>query len=128
MKLRTSSIKNVILMLPLIGITLTNCKKETIQSCATYEKDIKPLLANSCSYSGCHAGTNAGLYVPKAAKDFTNYAGLKESIDNGKLMLRAVELGDMPNPVYTPEGHPKSLTKEEKDMITCWINEGAVEN
>jgi len=127
MKIKSSSFKNVIALFSLV-IAFSACKKEQISCDTTYEKDIKPILEKSCAYSGCHSGgTTAGKYIPASAKNFTSYADLKTSIDNGKLNDRAIVRGDMPSPQYTPEGYPKTLSQEEKDKISCWIDAGAPE-
>ncbi|MBU6342723.1 MAG: hypothetical protein KGS48_14610 [Bacteroidetes bacterium] len=104
----------------------TACKKEE-KACATYKADIKAIVDNSCSYSGCHSGSSASTYVPANAKDYTNYAGLKVSIDNGTFKNRVLVKADMPNPSFVFGDHPKSLTQAEKDKISCWLDAGAPE-
>lgn len=100
------------------------CKKEDDAPCATYEADIKAIINKTCAYAGCHGGANsAGPFVPAGSKDYTNYAGLKASFDNGTFEDRVIIKANMPNPLFTFNG-PKTLTQEEKDIITCWIKAG----
>jgi hypothetical protein len=103
------------------------CKKED-DSCKTTYKDVKEMINTSCAYAGCHAGAEAGLYVPEAAKDYTTYSGLKAGLENGKFDDRALTRKDMPPPAFVTEGHPKELSQEEIDLLTCWSDNGHAEN
>jgi len=84
----------------------------------TYNDGIEELLERTCAYEGCHiTGFSSG--------DFTSYAGTTpfiQSIEN-----RSLNRLDMP-PNYAPDGKPKSLTDEEKELLECWISNGFPEN
>lgn len=79
----------------------------------TYTDEVKEIIDNSCAYSGCHVDN-------VAPGDYSSYDGLKASIDNGKLQKRMLEIQNMP-PEYAPDDKPKSLTAEQKEIITCWV-------
>ena len=101
-------------------LSLWACTRSTVEpptgDCVenvTYSDNVKDILDNSCAYSGCHID-NA------APGDYSSYAGLQSSIDNGLLQKRMVELQDMP-PIYAPDDKPKSLTEDEIEIISCWV-------
>ncbi|MDQ3193279.1 MAG: hypothetical protein M3Q58_16980 [Bacteroidota bacterium] len=78
-----------------------------------YSSDIKPIVNNRCSMSGCHnSGSKNG--------DFTTYAGLKSKAENGTLRERIVIKKDMPS------GNP--LSDADIAKFECWIKDGALEN
>lgn len=80
---------------------------------STYSTDIKPIISNNCTLSGCHAaGSPNG--------DFTTYTGLKSVADNGKLNEQVIIDKKMP-----PSG-PLSL--DDRKKIKCWLNNGAPNN
>lgn len=84
----------------------------------TYNDGIEELLERTCAYEGCHiTGFSSG--------DFTSYSSTTpfiQSIEN-----RSLNRLDMP-PNYAPDGKPKSLTDEEKELLECWIANGFPEN
>ena len=56
---------------------------DTIDS--SYDAAIKDIIDKTCAYSGCHiSGFPNG--------DFSNYAGLKSRIENGRIKVRALEV------------------------------------
>ena len=79
----------------------------------TYLNDIKPIIDNNCAISGCHVtGTRR--------KDLTTYQGLKDVVDDGRLIERVIIRKDMPP--------SQPLSQCERNKIQKWINEGALEN
>lgn len=99
------------------------CDDDGPDFCATYEDDIKPIVDVSCAYAGCHAGDQASEFVTPASKDYTNYEGLLITLQNGSFGTRVLDSLDMP-PFYTPDGNPKELSEDQKELIACWIEEG----
>ena len=78
-----------------------------------YSTDIRPLILSHCAITGCHvSGFQPG--------DFTLYQPLKDRADNGRLLLFVLEVRNMP-----PNG---SITEEQRQMIGCWIEQGAPNN
>ncbi|MEL6717246.1 MAG: hypothetical protein AAFO82_00535 [Bacteroidota bacterium] len=89
---------------------------DTIQP--TYDNSIEELMERTCAYEGCHiTGFSSG--------DFTSYSGTTPFIQS--IANRSLNRLDMP-PNYAPDGKPKSLTDEEKELLECWINNGFPEN
>ena len=61
------------------------CDLESI----TYLNDIKPIIDTNCAISGCHVpGTGR--------KDLTTYQGLKDIVNDGRLVDRVIIQKDMP--------------------------------
>jgi uncharacterized membrane protein len=83
-------------------------------SIISYSAQIAPLVTTYCN--GCHVAGGPG------SGDFTSYAGLKLKADNGTLKNRVVDLKDMPQ-----AGSP-TLSDDERNLIRCWIAQGAPEN
>jgi mono/diheme cytochrome c family protein len=83
-------------------------------STISYANHIAPLMLNYCN--GCHTagGTGNG--------DFSDYAGLKQKVDNGSLNNRVLVIKDMPQ-----AGSP-TLSDSERKLIDCWIQQGAPNN
>lgn len=84
----------------------------------SYANDIKPIIDASCAVAGCHVAN-----FPSG--DYTEYDGLKEKIDSGKVSERVVEDKDMPP---TSGTGPEELTTAEIQLIHCWIEDGAPNN
>lgn len=82
---------------------------------ATYDANIGAIVNTSCAISNCHeAGCLFG--------DFTTYAGLKAKVDDGKVEDRVIDEKSMPPSYATP------LTDEDFQLISCWLENGALEN
>jgi hypothetical protein len=116
-----------ILFLTLGIITFESCAKEEV--CATWDADVQPIIAASCSYSGCHSGgTTANGYLAPESNDYTSYSAMKASLDNGKFELRALVNKDMPNASFVPTGMPTALTQDQLDVLQCWVDAGFPES
>jgi hypothetical protein len=92
----------------------------------SFATDIRPIIDNSCAYSGCHQGGGG------APGDYSSYGGLKGVLDSGTFQQRVFDLrGDevvgMP-PNYAPNGRPTDLTSEEINLLQCWVENGYPEN
>ena len=94
----------------------TACDTEVL----TYETDIRPIIEQTCAYSGCHLGGAPGVY--------NSYEGLLSDLNSGLFRTRVVQQMDNPNvgmpPDYAPDGRPKDLTERQLRMITCWLEAG----
>ena|SRR5687767_10640230 len=115
-----------LLVTPLIFlIMVAACTNDIADPCqTTFESEVKTILARSCAYSGCHSGADASPWVPATAKDYTTYAGIMETVENGKFAERALELQNMPPALFVPEGKPASLTLDEIETLKCWLQNG----
>jgi len=82
---------------------------ETVLTGVSYASIIKPIINNSCAVTGCHNGSQF--------PDLRTYNGVKA---NTKNIREFTQSGFMPK-----DG---SLTPEEKDVIACWVDDGAIDN
>lgn len=115
------------LLFTIIIASVFACKKD--DKCeASYNTNVKAIIDNACSYSGCHSGGDAGMWVPEGSEDYTTFAGLQDNINNGLFKERTLDSLNMPDPMWTPDGNPKFLTQEELDILTCWAENGYPEN
>lgn len=81
----------------------------------TYSGMIESIVTVSCATIFCHdANSDNG--------DFTSYIGVKAKVDNGSLRDRVI-FGD---PSWMPPAG--QLSKEDRDKIQCWLNDGALNN
>jgi uncharacterized membrane protein len=94
-------------------MALNACRKQKSETePCTYTSQVKPIIAAKCSLPDCHgAGSLLG--------DFTNYESLKVRVDNGRLRLNVFELKIM------PPASVDTLTSDEKEVLKCWIDNGA---
>ncbi|MEL7123194.1 MAG: hypothetical protein AAFO07_27340 [Bacteroidota bacterium] len=87
---------------------------------ATYDTNIKPIIDNSCAYSGCHLGSAPGRY--------DTYEGMLPNLQNGLILQRVITLRDDPNvgmpPNYAPSNRPQDLSDEDFQLIKCWLENG----
>lgn len=75
----------------------------------SWENDVRPIVVKSCALSGCHNGdSRPDLRVYENAKF---YAASMKSKTRDKSMPR--------------EG---TLTQTEIELITCWVDDGAIKN
>ncbi|MBT8194848.1 MAG: hypothetical protein KJO64_00345 [Bacteroidia bacterium] len=83
-------------------------------SVTTFSAVVQPIIQNNCALSGCHVPGGTGI------GDYTNYAGVKAAVDNGKIQNRVIDLKTMP---------PSSpLANCDILKLQKWINNGAQNN
>lgn len=80
---------------------------------ATFSAVIAPIIQVNCAVPGCHV---ANAQFP----DFTDFKNIQ---DNAITIKSRVENGTMP-----PASSGKSLTLEQINAITCWVENGAKNN
>ena len=85
----------------------------------TYTAVIKPILAVRCN--GCH-----GAVAPSGNLNYTTYAGVKASVDNGKFWASIVHASGI-KPMPYPQGSAQ-IPDCDKIKIKKWIDAGAPEN
>ena len=95
-----------------ICILWVSCKKEEETPACSYTASIRPVINSKCAIPDCHNGSTA-------LGDFTTYEGLKTRADNGRIRTNVFELNIMPPASASP------LTDEEKELIKCWLDNGA---
>lgn len=92
---------------------------------ATYELNIKPIIEESCAYSGCHDGNNTD-----SPGDFETYEGILPYLRDGTVRTRVIDLrsdpvqGMPPSIEAYPQTQKENLTQEELDLFQCWLNNG----
>jgi uncharacterized membrane protein len=75
--------------------------------------DVKPVILNKCATAGCHNSSSAAGGVV-----LETYAQISSKKD--RVMQRAIREKTMPPAA--------ALTASEVNIITCWINSGALNN
>jgi hypothetical protein len=95
-------------------------KCDTVANASTYSGNVKTLMEQYCSTSGCHnAGTAAGGY------DLSNYTGVRLSANNGTLVKSIV--WSTSGSHQMPQGGTE-LTECNLKQIIYWVNHGAQNN
>lgn len=79
----------------------------------TYTKHVKQIIDVTCAIDGCHGGTTSNPLL-------TSYDQVKDRADADRIRIRAIDANQSPMP---PAGNP-ALTAAQKDLITCWLNNG----
>lgn len=103
-----------------IAIVIIACTKNSASNfttdCSTtksWSSDVSPIISSTCAYSiGCH-GTGSG----QGPGPLTTY---QQVYNNRSAIRSAVVSGVM------PQG--SSLSTAQKNVIVCWIDNGAVNN
>ena len=83
-----------------------------IMSGTSFQSHIKPIITNNCAVSNCHDGSNSNL------PNFNVFANVKSKASQIKTRTQD---GSMP-----PGG--RTITQEQKDLIACWVDDGALDN
>ena len=86
----------------------------------SFEQDVKPIIASNCAISGCHNGDNDGSYGQK--RDWRIFANVQNNATNIKNRINRDpgQVGFMPR--------VGSISAEEIAIISCWVDEGALQN
>ena len=123
-----TSYKKALFGIGLISLLMGSCTSDNVEelygipedcdvSVVSYSLDVAPIIANNCTFSGCHLNPNAA-----AGRDWTTYA----AVYDGKDLIR----DRINRPVDAPGHMPKggTLTTCEIKTITVWIDNGALNN
>ena len=99
---------------PVVIIDTGGVTDTTATDTCKFSTHIQPIINQNCALAGCHStGFGSG--------DFTSYSGLFAKIDNnGPFESRVLIVQDMP-----PSG---SLSVSNRDLIQCWLDNGATNN
>ncbi|MFM8415062.1 MAG: DUF1553 domain-containing protein, partial [Planctomycetota bacterium] len=91
----------------------------------SYNRDIRPILVENCF--SCHgadsAGRKADLRLDRR-DDAVEFGAIVPGDPDSSVMLDRV-FSDDPEEVMPPPALKKTLTAEQKDLLTRWIKEGA---
>jgi len=82
----------------------------------SYELHIQPIISTCYNIGGCH-------YYGSENGNFNGYYSLKWYVDNGKIWQKLIVEQSMP-----PYGSTTPITQEERDLVACWIEAGALNN
>ena len=91
----------------------------------TYNTMVKPIIDQTCAYSGCHDGSG-GI----GPGDYSSYSGLQQIINDGSFTDRVINLKDNasrgmpPNSSVYPESQQDDLSEAQFEIISCWIQDG----
>lgn len=90
----------------------------------SFSRDILPILESRCLT--CHGGgrTQAGL-------DLKSYASLMAGSENGPVVVPGSAADSLFVDLVTSQEMPKrgpKLTPEQVQLVTTWVNEGALDN
>jgi hypothetical protein len=80
-----------------------------LASGVSFATSISPIIETKCAVSGCHSGTQP--------PDFRSFSNIHANAANIKTLTAN---GTMPQ--------NGSLTQEQKDLIACWVDDGALQN
>lgn len=81
----------------------------SINSGVSFSTSISPIISSKCATSNCHGGTQA--------PDFRTFKNIQ---DNAAQIKTLTGNGTMPQ--------NGTLTQEQKDLIACWVDDGALNN
>ncbi len=80
----------------------------------TYAKHIKKIIDDNCV--SCHEPANT-----QGSTMLTTYELVKQRAEEGRIKVRAI---DDNGPTRMPQPPNPALTQQQKDLITCWLNNG----
>lgn len=92
-----------------LGCTVIKSSVKVLSG-VSYQTEIRPILQVNCIKSGCHDG---GSSLP-------NWSNLSTVQSRAATIKSMVQSGAMPK-----DG---TLTQQQKDLIACWVDDGALDN
>ena len=93
-----------------------SCKKEEKdKDPCKYSTKVKPVIAAKCAIPGCHG---AGSKIA----DFTIDSVVKSKADNSRMRSMVFELN-----IMQPQS-AATRTDQEKEILKCWLDNGAAQN
>lgn len=91
----------------------------------SYDANIKDIIDQTCSYSGCHDGSG-GI----GPGNYNSYEGLLRDLESGSFTARVItqrdnpSLGMPPDKAVYPQSQQDSLSAIQLEIITCWLQSG----
>jgi len=123
--------KSAIILVLIILLVSLGCNGVVLpeaQGCdlitATYSTNVKPIIDQTCAYSGCHNGAS------RAPGNYSTIEGLRSFIEDGSFVNRVIDQQDNPsrgmppNASVYPESQQDDLSPEQMEIIQCWIDGG----
>lgn len=104
-------------------VQLKIMKKAFKQALVSYAQTIKPLLANNCNFSGCHANGSRGGKVELSVYDSVKTSVFPFNADASKLYFSLIKTD--PLRVMPPAG---KLHADKIQSVWLWIEQGALNN
>jgi Planctomycete cytochrome C len=104
-------------------VQLKITKKAFQQPVVSYAQTIKPLLANNCNFSGCHANGSRGGKVELSVYDSVKTSVFPFNADASKLYFSLIKTD--PLRVMPPAG---KLHADKIQSVWLWIEQGALNN
>jgi hypothetical protein len=90
----------------------------------SFTTHIAPILENSCSTTGCHDGTRVpDLRTDVALNKLRSGGYLNTTIPEESSFYKTVDFSQNPMPPGGPQ-----ITALNRELILCWISEGAPDN
>lgn len=93
----------------------TNCEvsaQKKVLNGTSYDQQVKEIIMTNCAISGCHNGDNG------ASRNWTVFENVQNKADRIKEFTQSG---------FMPQGDG-TLTQQEKDLIACWVDDGALNN
>ena len=84
-------------------------KKIKILTNTSLRNDVMPIIMNDCAITSCHNGTQSPTLETTA-----------QVIRNANRIKAETQAGSMPR--------DRTLTRDEIDLIACWVDDGALDN
>jgi len=95
------------------------------ESAVSYNRDIRPILVENCfSCHGSDSGSREADLRLDRRDDAIEYGAIVAGDPDSSVMLDRI-YSDDPEEVMPPPELKKTLTAEQKDLLTRWIKEGA---
>lgn len=128
---RISLFKLIALFSVLSLLLLSTCTKDKtpapVEPCdpnkVYFQNDILPMIVSNCAKSGCH-----DAITQTEGLNLTSYEGVMKIVKAGKPndseIIEVINETD-PNKMMPPQGNTP-LTAEQKNLISRWISEGAI--
>lgn len=93
------------------GSGCSTIQSAKVLSGVSFDAQVKSIFVANCNLSNCHDGSNSGL------PNFNDFGEIQSRASDVKARTQS---GNMPR--------NGSLTQEQKDLIACWVDDGALEN
>lgn len=92
---------------------ITSANNLHVTTGVSYGADIKPILELNCIKTGCHNGDNG------ANRNWSVFSNVK---------AKAQKIKELTGNGTMPADNPSGLPQEERDLIACWVDDGALDN